>query len=202
MNIDLRYPLVWPNGWPRTPGRDRKPARFRSYRSNLEIREASRRLDQEMRLIKADDGWLISSNAPLRGDGLPSQRAADPQDSGVAVYFKLRGAARVLACDRYRSLSDNVYAIALHIKALRAIDRYGVGSLDQAFAGYFALPANTAADWRAVFGFSLEQRVSKADIEDAYRQMVRSAHPDTGGSHDAMARLGEAKAFALKEVAS
>lgn len=196
---DQRYPLAWPAGWKRTPPAERRSARFSSYRQRLEIREASRRLDSQMQKLKAS-AWLISSNAPLRGDGLPSQREVAPENSGVAVYFKLRGKDRVLACDRYNSLADNVQAIALHIGALRAIERYGVGDLDQAFAGYAALPANTAHDWRAVFGFEHSEAVTLHQVEDRYRELARKAHPDAGGSHDAMGRLGEARFIARKEL--
>jgi hypothetical protein len=33
-------------------------------------------------------------------------------------------------------VADNIAAIAAHIDAIRRQDRYGVGTLDQAFAGY------------------------------------------------------------------
>jgi curved DNA-binding protein CbpA len=32
-----------------------------------------------------------------------------------------------------------------------------------------------------------------AQIDDAYRKLARSAHPDAGGSHDQMARLNAAR---------
>jgi hypothetical protein len=56
------------------------------------------------------------------------------------VYFKLHGKDRVLACDKWDRVADNIAAIAAHIDAIRRQDRYGVGTIDQAFAGYSALP--------------------------------------------------------------
>lgn len=195
---ELRFPLSWPAGWVRTPLAERKRGRFRDYGKPVEIRRASKRLADQMQRLGATE-WVISSNMPLRMDGLPSVRSSDSADSGVAIYFKLRGKDRVLACDRYISVADNVTAIALHVGALRAMERYGVGSLDQAFAGYAALPENTAKDWRSVFGFDERGAVSFTEVEERFRELARGVHPDRGGSHEAMARLSEAKAFAAKE---
>jgi len=44
-------------------------------------------------------------------------------------------------------VSDNIAAIAAHIEALRAQERYGVGTIEQAFAGYSALEHRT---WQIV----------------------------------------------------
>jgi hypothetical protein len=210
-----RYPLQWPAGWPRTPYSARRRAKFShkstEMRSNgsggtwavqascqLSIATAIRRLEGEMRRLHAQD-WLISSNVPTRLDGMPFAKAGNPADPGVAVYFRF-GATReprVLACDAWDRVADNIAAVAGHVDALRKIDRYGVGSLEQAFAGYAALPANTAADWRAVFGFPKDSRPTKAQVNVKFQELARSAHPDRGGSHEQMARLTEARAFAI-----
>ena len=62
-----------------------------------------------------------------------------PDDPGVAVYFQLHDKERVLACDKWDTVADNIAAIAAHIDGIRRQDRYGVGTIDQAFAGYSAL---------------------------------------------------------------
>jgi len=47
-----------------------------------------------------------------------------------------------LACDRWDKVQDNIYAIAMTIEPLRGIERWGSGSMvEQAFTGFFALPA-------------------------------------------------------------
>jgi DnaJ-like protein len=44
----------------------------------------------------------------------------------------------------------------------------------------------------------LDITASAAEIDAAYRRLVREAHPDTGGSVEAMARLNEAREVALQ----
>lgn len=210
-----RFPLSWPAGWKRTPYGSRRPAPFHKRASTgssspggyayvqnvrLSVGDATSRLLSELRRLGASS-IIISSNLRIRGDGLPyADQAKRLEDPGVAVYFKIGKGDRVLACDRWNSVADNMAAIAGHINAIRACDRYGVGSLEQAFAGYAALPANTAADWRSVFG--LEGPVSVDAVNARFRELAGAAHPDRGGSHDAMARLTEAKGFALRELGS
>jgi hypothetical protein len=199
-----RYPLAWPVGWKRTPAGSRRAAMFSkrvdrpSYGGStykvserLTIGDALNRLNGELRRLGASQ-VVISSNLRVRVDGLPyADQAKRLDDPGVAVYFKLRGQPRVLACDKWNSAADNMAAIAGHIEAIRACDRYGVGSLEQAFAGYAALPANTTAQWWTVFG--VEPTASLDEVEDAYRRLARAHHPDAGGSHEGMARLNEAR---------
>ena len=48
--------------------------------------------------------------------------------------------------------------------------------------------------------FTADQRVLMADVNEAFVEAAKRAHPDAGGNHDEMARLSEAKAFAKKEL--
>ncbi len=213
-----RYPLAWPTGWMRTVASDRGRARFQStsrryvsdgsmrgayQRSSghLTLADAVTRLRAEVRRLGVvDHDWLLSTNVELRLDGLPYSNRRDPVDPGAALYFRLNGQARVLACDRWDRVADNVGAIAAHIEAIRAIDRYGVGTLDQAFAGYAALPAK-GATWRATLGFGPDAVVTADQVQRAFRARARLAHPDAvGGSHAQMTAVVEARDQALREV--
>jgi len=168
------------------------------YASNerLEVGDGLQRLTGELRRLGARQ-VIISSNLKLRLDGLPAAgQAKQLADPGVAVYFTLKGQPRVLACDKWTSAADNLAAIAAHIEAIRAQDRYGVGTLDQAFAGYTALPAKggtQGGDWRAEMGFAPTERVSPDLVEARYRSLLKARHPDRGGSHDAVVRLNLAR---------
>lgn len=202
-----RFPLTWPPAWKRTPAYKRQAPRFHCVGSEtkrwtdgssstwrtkraLSVADATGRVLAECQRLGARD-VIISSNLAIRLDGLPRSNQAAPADPGVAVYFRLRGNDRVLACDAYRSVAGNLAAIAAHIDALRAIDRYGVGTLEQAFAGYTALPPDASIDWWVVLGVS---RAASIDIIDArWRDLARTAHPDAGGSHDEMARVNAAR---------
>jgi len=203
------YPLEWPIGWKRTPPGSRTAASFgRRHRieggwtslQSLSISDGLTRLRDELRRLQARN-IVISSNLRPRLDGLPAgDNPRVLQDPGIAVYFRLKGRALVLACDKWRSAADNMAAIAGHIEAIRAQERYGVGNIEQALAGYKALPADTAANWRAVFGFSAEARVTVDQVQSAFRAAARQRHPDTGGSEIEMAHLNRARDYALQEL--
>lgn len=193
-----RYPLEWPIGWKRTVPSRRRLGKFRVHGRYLNVAEAAARLESELDRLKARNATL-STNITLRMDGRPRSDER-PSDPGVAVYFSFRGKATVLACDTYNEVAQNVAALAAHLEAIRAIERYGVGSIEQALAGYKALPADTAADWRAVFGFAADSTPSMQDVTTRYREAARERHPDVGGTEIEMAHLNRARDYAATEL--
>jgi hypothetical protein len=197
-----RFPLSWPAGWARTARGLRRKAAFRSHGQPVSIAVAIDRLDGELERLRASH-VTISTNVELTSRGTPRSGAPEPADPGAAVYFTLKEQPRCLACDTWTRLADNLAAIAQHIDAIRRIDRYGVGTLDQAFAGYTALPERTASNWRRVLEelTGMGPSVWTLDQVDAvYKALARRLHPDTGGTHEAMARLTGAVAEARQEL--
>lgn len=198
---DHRYPLKWPQGWPRAKSRTFN-ASFRSGNRWVTVDRATSDLYFEMaKLLKTKEPkFVLSTNIPLRKDGWPrsDQRPTDP---GAAVYFKLRGQDRVLACDKWQEVAQNIRAIQLHIDAVRGMERWGVGTLEQAFTGHAAIPERTdGSDWRAEFGFEPGTAVQVSEVQNRFRELSRQRHPDFGGSHEAMARLNRAREVALEEL--
>lgn len=197
-----RFPLEWPAGWRRTDRYRRQPASFRTKASadgRLSVMKATERLEGEVERLGGRNPTL-STNVSLRMDGRP-RSDDEPGDPGVALYFTFKGKATVLACDRWNRVADNIAAIAAHIDALRRVDRYGVGTIEQALSGYKSLPADTAADWRAVFGYTPGEGASEADLQARFKVMARDRHPDI--THDdgaAMAHLNRARDYALAEL--
>lgn len=202
-----RYPLAWPQGWPRTTSRRaaafsrsiaRTGADGRAWRESraLDTGDGLERLTGELRRLGARS-IVISSNLQTRGDGLPyAKQGKMLTDPGVAVYFRLHDQPRVLACDKWASAADNMAAIAGHIEAIRAQGRYGVGTLDQAFAGYAALPpvgGTQGGDWRAELELAPGDPITLEKAEQQYRALLHTRHPDRGGSHDAVVRLNLAR---------
>ena len=52
-----------------------------------------------------------------------------------------RGELRVLACDKYVKMADNLHAICLTLEAMRALERWGAYTAEQAAEGArLALP--------------------------------------------------------------
>jgi hypothetical protein len=130
----------------------------------------------------------------------------EPDDVGVAVYWTKMGIdadkrsrtdRRVIACDKWKTVRENLRAVGLALEALRTLERTGSSEiLNRAFTGFAALPPAGTKDWRVVLGLE-NMAVTSSDIEERYRQLAKDAHPDTGGDHDAMVRLNKAREAAL-----
>lgn len=182
------YPLQWPLGWKRV--QHRQHAAFKPH----SIDEARRELVGELMLLPGKNP-VLSSNLILRKDGFPHSGQPQPQDPSVAVYFTLRDKRVVLACDKWHRVEHNIWAIAKHVSALRGQNRWGVGSVEQAFAGYAALQEKTGPSCWGILGVSPD--ATEQQILDAYRRKARESHPDNGGTHDQFIAVTQAKDIAL-----
>ena len=185
--------LTWPEKQPRTA--------YRSYGPfKTEVQKATSEIENELPRWGIKQ-WIISRN---------NQRifAGDP---GVAVWWnhppKKPGGAvelRVLACDRYDSVAKNLHAIYLTLDAMRALNRWGAYTLEQAIEGAkLALPAPEGADtinWRAVFGdvpAGLAAIDALAVVNGRYRRKAAEAN----GDDSELRRLNLAVELARKELA-
>jgi hypothetical protein len=186
------FPLHWPAGWPRT--QFPQHSRFGARGSGVSMTQALDMLEHELRLLGALHP-VVSTNVQTRLDGRPYANQAAPKDRGVAVYFTLRKRRVVLACDKWNKPECNLWAVAKHVEALRGQERWGVGSVEQAFAGYTALAEKTQATCWDVL--QIVVNAGEAMILKSYRELARRAHPDTGGSEEAMRSLNEARDNAL-----
>jgi len=138
---------------------------------------------------------VISSNIPLRRDGLPYAGQAAPSDPGVAVYFVRNKKQMVLACDKFKNVEDNLQAICKTIEALRGIERWGASEMmERSFTGFEALPPPTAAAPKRAWWEVLNvPRGSHPDrIKEAYRAQAQVHHPDRGGDPARMAEVNAA----------
>lgn len=182
-----KFPLSFPTSQPRTPPEERKRAAFVTRRSRWSsqgparkhsIAESARELEAEIRRMGGRD-MIISSNLKVKANGLPYSSQRTPDDPGVAVYFKWKDRDVVFACDKWLDVEDNLWAIVKHIEALRGQERWGVGSLDQAFAGYMQLPDPDQRQWWEVLGVAAT--ADNEQIRQAYLRLAKQYHPDAGG---------------------
>lgn len=197
MKIDDRaFPLYWPEGMVRTPAPRRRRAPFK-----VQLSAARSNLVGELRRLGAAKS-VISTNLPLRPDGLFRIADGPLADPGVAVYFEHDGQRRSMACDRWDLLAANIQAVARTIEALRGIERWGSNDMvARAFSGFTALqiaPAET--DWRAVFGVLSDAVPRLTDVRARYHSLALTVHPDRGGSQEQMARLNAAMEAAEREL--
>lgn len=199
-----RFPLYWPEGQPRT--KNRSAAAFK-----VEFVQARDELLHSLELLGAKT-IIISTNIPIRGDGLPRAGLPEPADPGVAVYFERRigrdfSAANpprpfVIACDSFSKVRWNLRAVGGTVEALRAIQRYGATSmLEQAFRGFAALPpAGATKPWTEVLG--VPANAGPSVIRTAYRELAAIHHPDRGGDQARMAEINRAYEEASRGLGS
>ena len=192
MNTQNAYPLSWPISRPRTEPGNRRVANFGDHTVARAVAEIYAELK---RLGVGDWNVVVSSNIPLRLDGVPRSDQGNMKDPGVAVYFKLKERSTVFACDKWIHVEHNLWAVAKHIEAMRGQRRWGVGDLEQQFAGYAALPpsgSSAGASWWNILGCAHDAPFDV--VKEAYREKAQIVHPDNKltGSHEAMVLLNTA----------
>lgn len=173
------YPLQWPAGRTRTEAHKREWGRFKGLPGDIAVG-----LRDEIQRMGGRQA-VISTNRPVRRDGLPYASAKEPDDPGVAVYFERNGDRVCFACDQYDRVWKNMRAIQKTIEAMRGIERWGSKEmLDRAFTGFAALPPPDAPieapgpnalprPWNDVLGVAANAPWS--EIRSAYRERMREA---------------------------
>ena len=211
------YPLSWPEDWKRTKTRAHaafnktKEPRYQDGRAiyqgktRLSVADAVRRVLVELeRMGVREDDIIISTNVPLRLDGMP-RGDQEPSDPGVAVYWQKKNlpSMRCMAIDRYYRVADNLAAVAATLEAMRAIERHGGAEiLNRAFLGFAALPEKASQPWREVLG--IEGAVTLDLVESRFRALVKVHHPDQGGEkeREQFEKIVQAREAARMELAS
>jgi hypothetical protein len=202
LNIDA-YPCSWPLGWDRTPAHKRRESR---YKTNFA--KARNDIVKQLYLMGARE-VIVSTNVALRRDGLPYASGPEPQDPAVAVYWaeghEPQMRHRVIACDQWLRVKENLRAVGVAIEALRQLKRCGSTQvIDKVFTGFLALAADTKRrSWRDVFGLHADwvpATLDELSIDRRYRELARLRHPDRGGSVESMVELNRAHEEALNEL--
>lgn len=162
--------------WPYPP----RPQATAPFRMGWEDSLAS--LEAEIDAIAGDDVVIgvvtdpryIGISGILKAEGRGRER-----HPGAEVSFSTPDGRRlVFHTDAYKELRQNIRAIAAGLEALRAVDRYGITSTAEQYAGFAQL---TAGGPDATRGQMLVDRAG------GVRQALMEHHPDHGG---------DAKAFA------
>lgn len=216
------YPLSWPPGFKRTPANERtwsqfnrkvqRPGQTWKATERLTVAQAVERLMKSVCAFTRNgqpwrinpDFLVVSTNIRTRADGLPMSGQKEPEDPGVAVYFELDESRRVMCCDKWTRVADNIASIAATLEAMRGLERWGVTESERAFTGFAALPEPGKAQARTCWQvLGIERTLDVKAINDAWRKCSQICHPDRpGGSHDAMAELNTARDQALAEIQS
>lgn len=185
--------LDWPDGFERTPAREREPYPH-GFRVNRT--EAFDGIVDELEKMDAVN-VRVETAAPHTAKH-PHRPYADrdPDDPGVVAYFERGGDGFAVPCDRWSTLRDNARAIEKYLDAKRAIERYGVATVGTEMHTQ-ALPSG---DDDAVVGREPPHEVlgvaPDADpgvVRAAARELKKQHHPDSGGSREEFARVVEAE---------
>jgi hypothetical protein len=202
------YPLQWPEGFPITKSPEQ--SRFGRYdwrnrKNSLTLHKARQEVYEQVRLLTGkreleNTDCIISTNMKTRKtDGEVYANAREPEDSGVAVYFQYNGSQRVLACDRWLTVKENLHAIALTLDAMRGCDRWGVSDmLERLFTGFIGIPEDAGKSWQSIL--DIDSCATRDDVRRAYREKMKQAHPDAGGNDEYAAIVNQAYRQALIEV--
>lgn len=196
--VPRAYPLQWPEGYPRTAqyARRRAPYKVPPGKAIADLVWTLTKLGADRRKI------IISTNVPVRGDGLPYATTSRVDDPGVAVYWTtVKFGEKSVACDKWDSTDANIRALGLGLEGLRAMERAGATQIfDRAFQSFGALPAASVAPvtrpWWEVLDLpeAVAKVLSLQMVEARYRELAAAAHPDKlNGSQEAFVELGIAR---------
>lgn len=174
MNVTFRPLPLWPY-----PEQAHRPALFKvTYKRTLMD------LEREIGYLRGSELiiGLVTSPDSIRIDGR-LRADAKVNHAGVEVSFEVPQRGRlVFHTDAYRGYTDswqsNLRAIALGLEALRAVDRYGITSTAEQYAGFLQLTTSQA---------SAEHGRQLVDAAGSVRQALRKHHPDQGGDPRAFA---------------
>jgi hypothetical protein len=187
---------------PETPSAERRYSQFKASWA-----KATELLYRELSYLGVTELILEIDVHPwdLRQDGMPRANAR-PQGPRVVVYATLPNRDLRIPCDTFRDHAHNLYAIALTLEKLRAIDRYGVTTQGEQYRGFTALPAVTSVTTRVEAAWATLEREAGRDglpierekrtreaMDILFRDATRRAHPDAGGSDERMAHVNRAR---------
>ena len=167
--------------WPYPP----RPKAVAPFRMGWEASLDS--LEDEIVRLEGDDLVIgvvcdpsqISISGALKAGGRTAVRHA-----GAEVSFEVPGGRRLtFHTDAYGTLTQNVRAIAAGLEALRAVDRYGITSSAEQYAGFAALAPGGPDPER---GRVLVERAG------GVAQALKRHHPDHGGE---AANFADVQAF-------
>jgi len=184
--------LDWPAGWERTPPAQRE--RNRSFEAS--IATTTEELATEMDRMDVDHWRGSIGNQHTKTDSLPRHNA-NPDDPGFVLRWTDDGEQFAVACDDYSRLRDNLRTVYLWVHETRMRSQRPVKTGDAEFAAA-RLPSGDEEE--AVVASKAPHEVlevapdaSDAVVKAAFRQQMKSAHPDQGGDAAEFERVKNAK---------
>lgn len=149
--------------------------------------------DDTLSVLKFEADMLDASFVVLQVDADPTEIRRDGMlrvrarvgFPGVKISLDSPYGQLTYATDQFEDWRANVRAIALSLKALRAVDRYGVSRRGEQYRGWTAIDAGADQTRRAA-----------QDLIAGYgglAEALKATHPDRGGSAEAFNKIMEAR---------
>jgi DnaJ-domain-containing protein 1 len=172
-------------------------------------REAFQNILEQLKQLGAEEVRIDSGAHEKTVNPNLLTQDSDPEDPSVVVYFTKDGEDFAVPCDKWDNVRDNAQAIANYLDAKRALDRYGVKTVETEFTTQKLPPGeedrqNDGGDGDEGFGDKPPHKVlgvpSGADddeIKAAARALKKEYHPDTGGDIEKFNRVLEAEKLLL-----
>ncbi|MFC7212886.1 J domain-containing protein [Saliphagus sp. GCM10025334] len=185
--------LEWPESFPRTPPEEREayPGNFR-----VPTRRAFENILGELNSWDEVTDVQLESGADhlKQNPNLPYANATRPDDPGVVAYFTKDGDQMAAACDRWDNLRDNAQDLYHYLHETRMQEQRGTVTAESEYQK-LRLPSAGEAVEAAPSHYAVLEVAPDAthdDIRDAYRERIKDAHPDNGGSEAAFKRVQSA----------
>lgn len=177
------------------------------------LRETKALLDRETSMIEARSVVIaldIRAEDIRKADGEPKSNVRHGPRVAVLIERRAKWSAKegrnversplAFYCDRFRKWEDNLRAIALGLEALRRVDRYGITSGEEQYAGWTAIPERSTSREQAYStltefsSFVCREGMPDEALRGAVKQALKATHPDYGGSREAFERVQAARA--------
>lgn len=187
----------WPGA--ETPPIQRRDSPFRStYLATLDL------IESELGKLRAREILIQAyfTRDQLRNDSWP-KAGCTPARPGVILTFESSKGLMSFPCDAFSAYQGNLRAIGLGLKALRAVDRYGVTRSAEQYKGWAQIEApksrftvEEAATFLMVCSNIPANLIigSEAQFRAAYRAAASKVHPDAAeGDTEAFLRVSSAR---------
>lgn len=178
--MQIRPIQKWPGDL--TPDSLRRHSQFKSALSDTYTL-----LDRELYNVGAEATVLqvALDESDFRINGLPraNVRAEHP---GVILAFNPDGDAAnrlEFATDVFNHWEDNLRGVALGLEALRKVDRYGITSGSQQYAGFRAITAGDDGSM-GLYSATAAQHYLDEKYDGDLKQAIRDTHPDRNPDAD------------------
>jgi len=186
--------LDWPAEFERTPPHQREP-----YSGGFQVTRSTA-FDNVLDELRGWDGVTdvqLDSGAEhqQRNPNKPYARASF-DDPGVVVRFTKDGEQMAAACDRWDNPRDNAQDLYHYLHETRMQELRGTVTAESEYEK-LRLPSGegdaTVVEPTARQVLGVDPGADDEEIREAFRERVKEAHPDRGGSAEEYERVQEAR---------